>query len=248
MTTTKTTTEYGTDGTTVTGTTVMITDMMVVTTTVYMGATREETDIVTTRVVNPPADDGSTTVATTYGAMYTEPAGDDSPNMGETFSVKTDGNTIVTTVTTGAGDDLMVLRRVTTDENGAVTMRVNVSNSGNTEERIATAYMAAGGSTVTTTTWTRDDADDALEQSGNTVVVTNDASGRETRRVTRNAMNEVTEQRDTDYAADGSSTETRTFSGCAADATNCTDTLKNIGIVKRAAPQRAVSWAPSPTT
>ena len=214
-----------------------------VTTTVRLGP--PSADLFTTMVATP-ADDGSTTVVTTYGPAYTAANGGDDDLVGDSQSVRTNADdTKVTTTFMGMGDDAMATRRVTTDETGAETMRVTITNSGNTEARVAIAYLRDGRSTETTTTWTRTDADEALAQTGNTVVVSNDAMGREVLSVTTDSDGEETDRRVTVYAADGSSTATREryehvyeedADGNPTTTIATRDMVKNVEIVRRAAP------------
>ena len=210
-----TTTEYDTDGTTVTRTTIATTDEDGEVETIVRNGP-SNSGIVTTTVTS---SDGLT-VATTYGPG--PDAGNPAARDGETDTVVTNaaGTEVVTTTSTGTGGDRAVSMVVTRDEAGAETMRVQYKNMAGevafadqvTRETITTAHMPGGGSTVTTVTATRADADSEY-MTGNTVVVTNDAMGREVLRVTTNSDNEETERRVSVYAADGARTETRTFSG-----------------------------------
>ena len=210
-TTKKTTTEYESGGINVKTVTVMETDSMKkVTTTVYKNDAMDpnavaDANIVTTTVENPPENDDSVTVVTTYGEMYDELAGADSPNVGDKFSVKTsaNGRTIVTTVTRGT----MTLRTVTRDELGAETEREVFS--GNTRTTTETTYLSTGGSTVTTTMATRENADSEYADTGS-VVETKDAMGRVTKRETRDKDKKVTGTRVTVYEdrRDGTSVAT----------------------------------------
>ena len=192
---------------------------------------------ITTTITNPAATDGSRTVDTVIGAGYGTRDGV-TRAAGERDRVKTNSDgTTVTTKFTGAGTavtdegDWTTVSVSTRDRNGVETMLVAYSGTmNNTRTTTTTAYMTAGGSTVTTVTATRDDADSAY---GNTrrVVVTRDAAQRETRRVTADIDSDGDESNQqttvTVYAADGSSTATRTFSG------GMGDLLTDNEIVKR---------------
>ena len=194
------------------------TDAMGTVTTVVRATDSPSSDPVTTTTANPEASDGSRTVDTLFGAGHGTRA-----TGGQRDRVRTnaDGTTVTTLFTGAAGDeedDWVTVSVTTRDENSVVTKLV--AFDGNTRTTTDTAYMTAGSSTVTTVTATRADADSAY---GNTrrVVVTRDAMQRETERVavTIDADGDESDRQVTVtvYAADGSSTATRTFSGGTGD-------------------------------
>ena len=102
----------------------------------------------------------------------------------------------------------------------------------NTRTTTTTAYMTAGSSIVTTVTATRASTTAAYANTRR-VVVTRDAMQRETRRVAADIDSDGDESNQqttvTVYAADGTSTATRTFSG------GTGDLLTDTEIVKRSA-------------
>ena len=206
------------------------TDAMGTVTTTVRATDSPSSDPVTIMTANPAASDGSRTVDTVFGAGHPSRAAD-----GQRDRVKTNADgTTVTTLFTGAGvavtDEASwtTVSVTTRDENGVETMLV--AFSGNTRTTTTTAYMTAGSSTVTTVTATRADAD-SMYGDTRRVVVTRDAAQRETRRVAADIDSDGDESNQqttvTVYAADGSSTATRTFSG------GMGDLLTDNEIVKR---------------
>ena len=222
--------------TTVTGTrwTRAATDAMGTVTTDVRAGTTDTADLITRMIANPAASDGSRTVDTVFGPAALAA---DRRTGGHRDRVRTNADgTTVTSRFTGAGvtvtdeDDWVTVSVTTRDENGVETMLVTFS--GNDRTTTTTAYMIAGSSTVTTVTARRASAT-AAYMTRNTVVVTNDNMGREVLRVTTDSDGDETDRRVTVYAADGSSTQTRTFSG------GMGDMLMDTGIIRRAAPTAA---------
>ena len=222
--------------TTVTGTrwTRAATDAMGTVTTDVRAGTTDTADLITRMIANPAASDGSRTVDTVFGPAALAA---DRQTGGHRDRVRTNADgTTVTTRFTDAGvtdtdeDDWTTVSVTTRDENGVETMLVTFS--GNDRTTTITAYMTAGSSTVTTVTARRASAT-AAYTTRNTVVVTNDNMGREVLRVTTDSDGDETDRRVTVYAADGSSTQTRTFSG------GMGDMLMDTGIIRRAAPTAA---------
>ena len=212
--------------------------MGTVTTVVRVGITPSG-DPITTTTANPAASDGSRTVDTVFGAGHASRSAD-----GQRDRVKTNADgTTVTTMFTGAGvavtDEAQwgTVSVTTRDENGVETMKVEYKASaaatelmagGNAQVTTTTAYMTAGGSIVTTVTATRDDADSEYEDTRREVV-TRDAMQRETLRVTADIDDGDESNQQTTvtvYAADGSSTATRTFSGGMGDLLTDTEIVK----------------------
>ena len=174
--------------------------------------------IITTTTRNPAsATDGSTTVTILYGAAH---GTDDENRRGETDTIVTNsaGTEVVTTASTGTGDDRVVLSVVTADQRGVETRRVTfvTASTGTTRTTATTEYMRDGTSTVTTVTATRGTAEDAEYETTGTVVRTRDAARRETLRVTMDDEGMETGRYVTVWSGSGDDmarTETRTFSG-----------------------------------